>query len=165
LVSGESGSGKGIQVKPIGFLYAIVGSVYAFFSILHFTATVVDLSDFLTNLNVPSDPIIGVVMLIASTLFFLGAYRTHSGQEDGKAYVIVGWFMGVMVSFVSLLVLISNAVRSILIGVEDLADWIIYDDIVPGLYLGLLILFIAPVIMNHLKRGNGTAERDGGEVS
>jgi hypothetical protein len=73
--------------------------------------------------------------------------------------------MGVMVSFVSLLVLISNAVRSILIGVEDLADWIIYDDIVPGLYLGLLILFIAPVIMNHLKRGNGTAERDGGEVS
>jgi hypothetical protein len=82
----------------------------------------------------------------------MAAYYTFSGQEDAAAYAIVGWFMGALVSIVSSLVLLSNLVRSTFIGMEDLADWTISDDIVPGLYLGLLILLLTPVIIKNRKQ-------------
>lgn len=161
MASDEVRNGTMFHLKLIGAFYVIVGSVYVIFSILHFVATAVNISDLLSYLNVPSDPIIGAVMLIASILLILAAYRTFSIKEDARAYAIVGWFIGVLVSFVNLLVMLSNAARSTIIGVENLADWTIYDDIVPGLYLGILILLLTPVIIMHGKHSDRITDGKG----
>ena len=159
--SGERGSERKGDTKAFWMIYGIVGSVFLFFSILHILSVVITLPDLLAFLRVPSDPIIGVVLLIASILFYLGSYRTLSGLEDSRAYIMVGWFMGALVSFVSLLVMLSNGIRSFLIGAEDLADWIFLDDVVPGLYLGSMILLLIPVIIEHGKRDRHSIGKKG----
>jgi len=152
--------------KPIaialGITYGVVGSVFSTFAIFHFMSSAIDLPGFLSHLNIPPDPIIGMVMLIASILFFLGAYRTMVDLEDGRAYSIVGWFMGALVSTVSLLVMFSNAVRSLLIGTEELANWSMLDDLVPGLYLGVMVLLVIPLMVLHGKLDGRSDVKKGG---
>jgi hypothetical protein len=138
------------------------GAVFVLFSVLHFLVTAFDPSGHMGYLNVPPDPIIGGVMSMASILLILAGYRTIRAIEDGRSYAIVGCFMVILVSMVDLLVLLSNAVGSIIIGVEDLADWTVIDDLVPGLYLGALVVFLLPLILIHGKRMDGARRVEGG---
>jgi hypothetical protein len=144
-------------------IYGVSSLILFFFSILHFTVLIANPA-LLKMLNVPPDPIIGAVILISSILFFLGANSTLKGKEEKRAYVLVGWFIGALVTFVSSLVLVSNAFRSILLGSENVADWSISDDLVPGLYLGVLVILLLPVVILHGKHEMHGNKREGGNA-
>jgi hypothetical protein len=112
-------------------------------------------------INSPPDPVIGAVMLLASILLLVGGYKDLKRTVDGSAFIWVGWFITALIAVVSTLVLVSNTIKAYLLGSEDLEDWVFTDDLVPGLYLGLIVILMIPFL---IEKNKSNEEKDrGGE--
>jgi hypothetical protein len=138
-----------------GLIILIVGSIHIVL-LLPIELALLDIMGF------SPDPIAGSVLIISSVLLLFGAYRTVSGLEDSKGYVIVGWFIGVLMASVSFLVLISNTFRSAVLASDALSGWSVFDDIGPSLYIGVLYFLLFPLIVKQWKGRSSVDRKKGG---
>jgi len=163
LVSEDTSSTRVGWRMATAVAYGIAGAILLVFSLFHFIQVMYDGSELLKILRVPSDPMVGIVMLISSALMLMSSYRTLGSHEDGWAYSVVGWCIGALIPLISLLVLFSDLFRSMVLGSDDLSDWVIMDDIVPSLYIGILIIILLPILVKHRRKEGKKIVVSGGE--
>ncbi|MGA1873160.1 MAG: hypothetical protein ACMUHY_05765 [Thermoplasmatota archaeon] len=139
----------------------ISGIVYLAASLVHFIRFALPSLQLWQVLNVPSDVISGGILLLTGSLLIMGGLRMSRGRREGLAFTWVGWMVGVLLSSVSALVLLSNAFSSVVLSSDDLAGWTAADDTVPALYIGVLQVILLPIIVKV--REVDVPKEEGGE--
>ncbi|MBN1390042.1 MAG: hypothetical protein JXA22_05310 [Candidatus Thermoplasmatota archaeon] len=145
-----------------GPLLIIIGAgiLYLVFSLFHLIRTFAGKLYLLRMLNVPADIITAGILLLTGYLLVAGGVKLWRGKKEGTAFAWVGSITGALLSSMSLLVLLSNAFSSLVLTSDDLEGWTPAEDLTPGLYLGILVVLILPVLgywhlppKDHVKEG------------
>lgn len=144
--------------KPVSVLLVLTGSLLIIFSLLHIARIMAGPVKFLEGLNVRPDIIAGGILFLEGSLLVVGGYKLLKGKEDGIAFAWIGWLTGLLLSSVSALVLLSNTFSSVVLSVDGMEDWTAADDVVPGLYLGLVLIVLLPAMVKY-GRGPGQGDR------
>jgi len=138
-----AGSGRSSSI-----LLIFTGTLLIIFSILHIARLILGPTRFLERFNVGPDIIAGGILFLEGSLLIVGGYKLIKGREEGVAFAWIGWIVGLLLSSVSALVLLSNAFSSVVLSVEGMEDWSATSDVVPALYLGLVLIFLLPLLAN-----------------
>jgi hypothetical protein len=83
---------------------------------------------------IPTNPIVGIVLICISSIFLTGAIHTLRGQRDAYAFMIVGMILAAIVFILQIITILTNGLGW-LIQLEDWHDWTIQNDLSPGLWL------------------------------
>ena len=142
----DNGSGHVPKMGILPLLLISSGTLLIFFSMLQITRIVGGPFPFLEKLNVRPDLIAGAILFLEGLLFIIGGTKLIKGRSEGIAFAWVGWMTGVLLSTVSALILLSNTFSSLLLSLEDMEDWTAMTDVVPSLYLGLILIILLPVL-------------------
>jgi len=130
--------------RPASFVLVLAGSLFIIFSLLQLIRLIVGPIRVFEGLNLRPDIIAVGILFMEGSLLIVGGYKLIRGQEEGVAFAWVGWIIGLLLSSVRALVLLSNAFSSVVLSVDGMENWSATEDVVPALYLGLVRIMLLP---------------------
>jgi hypothetical protein len=129
--------------RPYSILSLLIGSLYCIFAISQILEGVGLSLPITDEINIPGDLASGFVLMITALLLLTGGIYNLKGDRDGNGFIMVGFIMGLFLSSVHLLVLLSSIATTSLRGEGEIDIFFILDGLVPGLYLVIPLFLLA----------------------
>lgn len=92
-----------------------------------------------------SDPIASLMLIIVSIVYLAGVPVLSRGNRDGYAFTLVATILAALLFFLQVLVLASDALGWVL-GYSGWADWTVYQDAAPSLWLFMFVLMAMAIL-------------------
>jgi hypothetical protein len=86
-----------------------------------------------------SDPIGGVLLIIVASVFFTGVKPLSENNQEGYAFIAVGYILAALIFGLQVLVIITNGLGWFL-RFEDWIAWNIWTDITPSLWMFMILM-------------------------
>jgi hypothetical protein len=133
-------------------LSLFIGGLYVILSISQFLEGGGVQVPLASVLNIAGDMAAGFVLFITGILLIAGGVVGFKGERDGSGYIVVGYFMGLFLAGVHLLIILSDSTTASLTGEESVDMEFILGGIVPGLYMLIPLLFLSPPVFGILRQ-------------
>ena len=124
----EEGRWPSILTLVIGLGYLFVGTI----QILSSIGTIPPIIGF-------SDLIGGFLLIIVSSVFLTGVKPLSENNQEGYAFIAVGYILAAVMFALQILVILTNALGWIL-QFEDWLAWNIVNDITPSLWMFMILM-------------------------
>ena len=108
--------------------YGIVGVVQLVVS-LGLIAPIVGFNDFIG----------GLLLLIVAAVFLTGVRPLSNNEQEGYAFIAVGYILAAILFALQILVIITNLLGWAL-HFEDWLSWSIFNDITPSLWMFIILM-------------------------
>ena len=112
----------------IGLAYLIVGGLEVLSS-LHLMPPIVGFID----------PLGGVLLIIISSVFLTGVKPLSENNQEGYAFVAVGYLLAGLLFGLQILVILTNALGWFL-HFEDWISWNLWTDLTPSLWMFIILM-------------------------
>ena len=112
----------------IGFAYLCVGVVQILSSL-----------QLITPLIGFSDLIGGFLLIIVASVFLTGVRPLSENNQEGYAFIAVGYILAALLFVLQILVLLTNSFGWFL-RFEDWISWSIWSDITPSLWMFMILM-------------------------
>ncbi len=107
----------------VGFSYLTAGILQI---ILGFTDLIIPF--------IPSDPIVGMILVCVSLVFTIGAVHYRRKKRDAYAFMIVGMILAGIIFVLHIITILTNGLGWVL-QLEDFVTWNIQSEVVPAIWL------------------------------
>lgn len=99
-----------------------------------------------------TDLVGGFLLIIVAAVFFTGVRPLSKEEDEGYAYIAVGYILAAVLFALQILVIITNALGWFL-RFENWLSWNILNDITPSLWLFIVLMTSTGVlwILGHLR--------------
>ena len=124
----EDGTWPARLALVVGLTYASIG----FIQILVSLGFIVPLVGF-------SDLIGGLLLIIVAAVFLTGVRPLQRDEQEGYAFIAVGYILAAVLFALQIMVIITNALGWVL-RFEDWLLWNILNDITPSLWLFIILM-------------------------
>ena len=123
------------------FIFGIFAAMlFIIFGILQSIISIGFFSSLGKLMLIPQDIIGGIILILIGIIFITGANQIKMGEKEGVAFVYMGILLSLFFLMVYLLVIMANASTTYILQSPDYEDWTIFDDLRPGIYLGLITI-------------------------
>jgi hypothetical protein len=86
-----------------------------------------------------TDVVGGFLLIIIAAVFLTGVRPLSRNEQEGYAFIAVGYILAAVLFGLQVLVIGTNAL-SWLLGYEGWLNWNIYDDITPSLWMFIILM-------------------------
>jgi hypothetical protein len=86
-----------------------------------------------------SDPVGGFLLIIIASVFLTGVRPLSANNQEGYAYIAVGYILSALLFGLQILVILTNGLGWIL-RFEDWLTWNIWNDITPSLWMFVILM-------------------------
>jgi hypothetical protein len=124
----ENGKWSSVLTSVIGIAYLCVG-VLQILSSLHFITPLVGFSDLIG----------GFLLIIVASVFLTGTKPLSENNQEGYAFIAVGYILAALLFGLQILVIITNSLGWFL-RFEDWIAWSIWNDITPSLWMFVILM-------------------------
>ncbi len=124
----ENGTWPSILALIIGLAYAIAGIL----QIIVGLGLIAPLPGF-------NDIIGGFLLIIVAAVFLTGVLPLSKNEQEGYAFITVGYILAAILFALQILVIITNTLGWLL-RFEDWISWNIINDITPSLWMFLILM-------------------------
>ncbi len=124
----EEGRWPSIFSLVIGFGYLLIGSIQVLSSI-GILAPIIGFSDLIG----------GFLLIIIASVFLTGAKPLSENNQEGYAFIAVGYILAAVMFALQIFVILTNALGWLL-QFEDWVAWNIINDITPSLWMFIILM-------------------------
>ncbi|MFW9808808.1 MAG: hypothetical protein ACFFE6_05425 [Candidatus Thorarchaeota archaeon] len=124
----ENGGWPSIFTLVIGLCYLIVGFVQILSSV-KIIAPIIGFTDLVG----------GFLLMIVASVFLTGVSPLSNNNQEGYAYIAVGYILAAVMFALQVLVILTNALGWFL-QFEDWLAWNIINDITPSLWMFVILM-------------------------
>ncbi|MBN2231088.1 MAG: hypothetical protein JW779_16000 [Candidatus Thorarchaeota archaeon] len=86
-----------------------------------------------------SDPIGGFLLIIVGAVFLTGVKPLSNNEQEGYAFIAVGYILAAILFVLQLMVIITNTIGWFL-QFEDWLDWNLFNDITPSFWMFIILM-------------------------
>jgi len=86
-----------------------------------------------------TDLVGGFLLMIVSAVFLTGVRPLSKNEQEGYAFIAVGYILAAILFALQVLVILTNALGWIL-GFENWLGWNIFNDITPSLWMFIILM-------------------------
>jgi hypothetical protein len=100
----------------------------------------------------------GVLLMVVAAVFLTGVNPLRKNEQEGYAYIAVGYILAAVLFGLQVLVMATNALGWLL-RYEDWLSWNIVNDLTPSfwLFIGLVIVTLSLILTGNVKKRIGTS--------
>ena len=124
----EEGRWPSIFTLAIGLGYLLIGSIQVLSS-LGIIAPIIGFSDLIG----------GFLLIIVASVFLTGVRPLSENNQEGYAFIAVGYILAAVMFTLQVLVILTNALGWFL-QFEDWLAWNIINDITPSLWIFIILM-------------------------
>ncbi|MFW9787797.1 MAG: hypothetical protein ACFFE2_13560 [Candidatus Thorarchaeota archaeon] len=124
----ENGKWPSILALIIGIAYLSIGIVQILSS-LQLITPIVGFSDLVG----------GFLLIIISVVFLTGVRPLHENNQEGYAFIAVGYILAALLFGLQILVILTNGLGWIL-QFQNWISWNIWNDITPSLWMFIILM-------------------------
>ncbi len=124
----KDGTWPAILALVIGISYGIVGILQIMVS-LGLMAPIAGFNDFVG----------GLLLIIVASVFLTGVRPLSRNEQEGYAFIAVGYILTAIMFALQILVIITNALGWLL-HYEEWLNWNIMNDITPSLWMFIILM-------------------------
>ena len=124
----ENSKWPSVLTSAIGIAYLCVG-VLQIFSSLQLITPLVGFSDLIG----------GFLLIIVASVFLTGTKPLSKNNQEGYAFIAVGYILAALLFGLQILVIITNSLGWFL-RFEDWIAWSIWNDITPSLWMFVILM-------------------------
>lgn len=124
----EEGKWPAILALVVGLSYAGIGSLQLLVSI-GLVGSIMGFTDFVG----------GLLLVIVAAVFLTGVRPLLRNEQEGYAFIAVGYILAAVLFALQILVILTNAFGWIL-RYESWLDWNIFNDITPSLWMFIILM-------------------------
>jgi len=128
IIKYQDGKWSAAQAIIIGTAYAVTGFIQVSISLGLFEPII--------GFN---DLVGGFLLIIVASVFYAGVRPLLKNEEEGYAFILVGYLLAAVLFFLQVLVILTNVLGWIM-RFEDWLFWNIYKDITPSLWLFIILM-------------------------
>ena len=137
----EDGTWPARLALVVGLAYAVVGIIQVFVA-LGFIAPIAGFSDLVG----------GFLLIIVAAVFLTGVRPLSKDEQEGYAFIAVGYILAAVLFALQIMVIITNALGWLL-RFEDWIAWNVFNDITPSLWMFLILMTSTGAlwVLGHLR--------------
>ena len=124
----DNGKWPSVLTLIIGVAYLTIGIIQVLSS-LHLITPIVGFSDLIG----------GILLAIVASVFLTGVRPLSKNNQEGYAFIAVGYILAALLFGLQILVILTNALGWIF-GFEDWLLWNIWNDITPSLWMFVILM-------------------------
>jgi hypothetical protein len=105
-----------------------------------------------------SDVLGGVLLVIVAAVFLTGVNPLKENEQEGYAYIVVGYILAAVLFGLQVLVIATNALGWLL-RYQDWLSWTIVNDLTPSfwMFIGLAIATLGLMLTDNLRKRTQSA--------
>lgn len=124
----EEGKWPSILALVVGLSYGGIGGLQLLVSV-GAVGPIMGFSDFVG----------GLLLLIVAAVFLTGVRPLSKNEQEGYAFIAVGYILAAVLFALQVLVILTNALGWIL-GFQNWLGWNIFNDITPSLWMFIILM-------------------------
>ncbi|TFG30222.1 hypothetical protein EU527_14780 [Candidatus Thorarchaeota archaeon] len=124
----EDGTWSSILTLVAGISYGVVGVIQVLVS-LGILPVIIGFTDLVG----------GLLLIIVGAVFLTGVRPLSNNEQEGYAFIAVGYILAAILFALQVMVIITNAMGWVL-GYEDWLGWNILNDITPSFWMFIILM-------------------------